>query len=405
MKRSIWFIALLHAWIGAAGAAEWRVVLLKPRDCTSCIFVEEMLKRGSQLRQAVLEDGAGGAGDGHHTSAAPPPSFPRRNGRSFPPCPGSTSRCGDGSDHAPARPRCCSSAMAWSYQGATSPIRPTCMRARFPDDSHHAEPGAATCGKRNEARTIYATDLFRRSWNLSWFYRLALDPSIYRARFGGNWISPAPETLAPPLGTANVLLMSTASGAADNEIFNALRIEEIRDVLTQSLALRPDSSCAIFYGGGNSLGANALEVRGGRIGLVRRNVADAHPFAPDAVMRIFQSIHARPGQPQPAGADRARQSGRRWHVGQPLAACRRPRCATLHEHGGGDDVLVSGNCFGGVMARATSCGFFGARPDIVATGCQADCRRGGAEPGLPAHVLLQPHAGAPARRRMPTATA
>jgi hypothetical protein len=45
---------------------------------------------------------------------------------------------------------------------------------------------------------------------------------------------------------------------------------------------------------------------------------------------------------------------------------------SLHERGGGDDVLVSGNCFGGVMARATSCGFFGARPDVVATGCQAD---------------------------------
>jgi hypothetical protein len=40
--------------------------------------------------------------------------------------------------------------------------------------------------------------------------------------------------------------------------------------------------------------------------------------------------------------------------------------------GRGDDVLVSGNCFGGVMARAMSCGFFAARPDIVATGCQAD---------------------------------
>jgi hypothetical protein len=44
----------------------------------------------------------------------------------------------------------------------------------------------------------------------------------------------------------------------------------------------------------------------------------------------------------------------------------------MHEYGGGDDVLVSGNCFGGVMARAMSCGFFGARPDIIATGCQAD---------------------------------
>jgi hypothetical protein len=45
---------------------------------------------------------------------------------------------------------------------------------------------------------------------------------------------------------------------------------------------------------------------------------------------------------------------------------------SLHEHAGGDNVLVSGNCFGGIMARATSCGFFGARPDLVATGCQAD---------------------------------
>jgi hypothetical protein len=44
----------------------------------------------------------------------------------------------------------------------------------------------------------------------------------------------------------------------------------------------------------------------------------------------------------------------------------------LHRHGKGDDVIVSGNCFGGVMARTMSCGFFAARPDIVASGCQAD---------------------------------
>ncbi len=61
MKVRVWFVAaLMTAWIGAAAAADWQVVLLKPRDCTTCIYVEEILKRSSQLQQAVLEDDAGG---------------------------------------------------------------------------------------------------------------------------------------------------------------------------------------------------------------------------------------------------------------------------------------------------------------------------------------------------------
>jgi hypothetical protein len=89
------------------------------------------------------------------------------------------------------------------------------------------------------------------------------------------------------------------------------------------------------------------------------------------VQRIFQSIRARPGSRNllvlvghgnPDGAGM-------WGSAAPLAPA---TLQALHEYGGGDDVLVSGNCFGGVMARAMSCGFFGARPDIVATGCQAD---------------------------------
>jgi hypothetical protein len=367
MKRRIWFIALLNAWIGAAGAADWQVVLLKPRDCTTCIYVEEILKRSSQLQQAVLEDGAGAevtapilrrasselsAQEWKELRALPWFDEPlwrqrttARSAQILLKRDGAVVSAGDISDSADLH------------------------AARFPEDITMPDIGGDP-GKVVNERAIYATDLFRRSWNLSWFYRLALDPSVYRSRFGGDWITASPATLAPPLGNANVLLMSTASGAADNEIFNALRIEEIRGVLTQTVALDP-AQFRIFYGGDNSLTANALEVRGGRINLVQRNVADAHPFTPDAVMRIFQSIHARPGSRNllvlighgnPDGAGM-------WGSPTPLAP---PTLRTLHDHGGGDDVLVSGNCFGGVMARATSCGFFGARPDIVATGCQAD---------------------------------
>ncbi len=33
-------------------------------------------------------------------------------------------------------------------------------------------------------------------------------------------------------------------------------------------------------------------------------------------------------------------------------------------------MLVSGACFGGIFAESPSCGFFAARPDVVAAGCQ-----------------------------------
>jgi hypothetical protein len=368
VKSRICFIALfLSTCIGAAAAADWQVVLLKPRDCTTCIYVEEILKRSSQLQQVVLEDGAGGQ------VTAP---ILRRSSAELSAQEWKELRALPWFDETLWRQRTAarSAQILLKRDGVIASAGDIADSAdlhgaRFPDDITMPDMGTDP-GKVFNARAIYATELFRRSWNLSWFYRLALDPSILGARNGGNWIATNPETLKPPLGAANVLLMATASGAADNEIFNALRIEEIRDLLTQSLAVDP-TQLRVFYGGDNSLAANALEVRGGRIGLVQRNVADSHPFAPDAVMRIFQSVHSRPGSRNllvlvghgnPDGAGM-------WGSPAPLSPA---TLHTLHAHGGGDDVLVSGNCYGGVMARATSCGFFGARPDIVATGCQAD---------------------------------
>ena len=38
-------LLLLAASVGTVRAAEWQVVLLKPRDCATCSYVEEMLKR------------------------------------------------------------------------------------------------------------------------------------------------------------------------------------------------------------------------------------------------------------------------------------------------------------------------------------------------------------------------
>ncbi len=83
----------------------------------------------------------------------------------------------------------------------------------------------------------------------------------------------------------------------------------------------------IFYGSGNAQGANALEVRDGRIELVRRNVDGAQPFTPEAAARIFQSIRARPGSRNLLVLVGSWQSGWRGHVGQSRCHFRPARCA------------------------------------------------------------------------------
>ncbi|MEO6080594.1 MAG: hypothetical protein ABIQ86_12540 [Steroidobacteraceae bacterium] len=368
MTTRVWFISLLlGTWICPAHAADWQVVLLKPRGCNDCAFIEQILKRSLQLQRVVLKDGAGGQ------VTAP---ITRRDTADLSAQEWIELRSLVGFDEPAWRQRAAarSAQVLLKRDGvvvSAGDIADSAdlQNARFPAALVTPDTGRDLSAVRN-AQGAYLSELLLRSWNLDWFYRLALDPALARSRLATNWLDASAGTLTPPLRSANVLLMSTASGATDNEIFNALRIEEIRDTLLQSLALEP-AQLHIFYGGGNTRGANALEVRDRRVSLIRRDVADASPFTPDAVSRIFQSIRAQPasrnlmvlvGHGNPDGAGM-------WSSPTQLSPA---TLRALHEHGGGDDVLVSGNCFGGVMARAMSCGFFGARPDIIATGCQAD---------------------------------
>jgi hypothetical protein len=185
-----------------------------------------------------------------------------------------------------------------------------------------------------------------------------------------KYIAARPAPQGPALPARNVVLQSTATWPGNNEIFNATRIAEIRAIAKRDLGV-PDTGVSILYGGGNPSVPNAVEVRGNRLAFTHFNIPDARPATLPNVTGLFQSLARTPasrnlfvfvghGGPDGAGL---------W--GQ-LGSLAPGDLAALHAHGGGDDVLVSGNCFGGVMARAMSCGFFAARPDIVATGCQAD---------------------------------
>ncbi len=212
-------------------------------------------------------------------------------------------------------------------------------------------------------------DLYLKSWNFDYFYELALDPKFRDSRSIDRYIAsrPAPQGAAP---ARNLVMVSTATWPGNNEIFNATRIAEIRDVAKRDLGV-PAQSISILYGGGNPTVPNAVEVRGNRLAFTHFDIADARPSTLPNVTGVFQGLSKTPssrnlfvfvghGSPEGAGL---------W--GQ-LGSLAPEDLKGLHDHGRGDDVIVSGNCFGGVMARAMSCGFFAARPDIVATGCQAD---------------------------------
>jgi hypothetical protein len=364
--RTSCLLLLLCAWVSAARSASWEVVLLKPAGCDMCGFVEEVLKRNAQLRQVVLDDGAGG-----QVTA----QVLRRNSAALSGQEWQELRALPGFNELQWRQRTSarSALILLKRDGVVVSAgditdSSDLLRARYPAELTTPDINRDLAAVR-DAQWHFVSDLYLRSFNLSWFYRLALDPTILDARNAAR-VKQNTATLSPPLGKANVLLVSTASGASDNEIFNALRIEEIRDVLSRSLSTSAQQ-LHVFYGGGNAAGANALEVRNGSIGLVKRNVEGANPFTPDAALQIFQSIHSQPGSRNllvlighgnPDGAGM-------WSSPTPLSPA---VLHSLHEYSGGDNVLVSGNCFGGIMARAMSCGFFGARPDIIATGCQAD---------------------------------
>ncbi len=364
--RFLFLIAISILDVPRALAAEWQLVLLKPPECNSCLYVEQILKRNLQIRSVELDDGAG-----QKVTA----SINRRASYEL-----------SLEERGQLQKLPYFDAAAWNQRvaagGALLLLKRDGVIASAADISDSAnlrdvqvplDLTSPSVGRSfdsvREARSKFVFDLYMRSWNLNWLYQLALKPELALRPEPLDSV-PGQSASAIALSSANIMLLSTASGAADNEIFNALRIEEISQIAKESVGVTA-SQLQIFYGGGNVQGASALEWRDGQIRLTHRTVAEARPFTSNAATNIFRSIRAQPGSrnllvlighgnPEGAGL---------WGSPVPLS----PKALrSLSEQSGGDNVMVSGNCFGGVMARATSCGFFGARPDVVATGCQAD---------------------------------
>ena len=371
-----WWTAIAFALLAAPAwsqlpdaTAEWQVVLLKPRDCNGCVYVEEALKRSSQLRNVTLSDGHGGS-----VQAA----IERR-----------TEGVLTDSEREQLAALPYFDAAQWAAQSQSGQLQVLLKQAGrivsagAIDDSADLRsrdfpgeltipPSGTSVESVRERYGLWFRDYFLRDWNLDYFLQLARNPSLAQNHSFDNWVAQQPgAALSTPLQEANVLVVATASGAADNELFNALRIDEIRGHLLTDVSVDA-AQLRVFYGAGNQPGFNAVESRNGQRRFTRREVAGAQPARLQSLAALFDALH----QQQAASRNLIVLVGHGgpdgtylWGQPQGLKA---DDLAALHRRGGGDDVLVSGNCFGGIMAQTTSCGFFGARPDIVATGCQAD---------------------------------
>lgn len=347
--------------------AEWQITLLKPSDCGGCSFLEQSLKRRGTVQRTTLTDGrsevtavierrvGGQVTTAEWEEIRRLPYFDERLWQQ---------RVAERTVQVLLKRN--GKVVAAGAIGDSADLRD----ARFPADLTTPLDGAEPDSVRNGFNGFWQ-ELYLQSWNLDWFYRLARNPSVVTTRRFEEWIKHQP-TLAPPaLGPVNVLLASTGNGAFDNPVFNAIRTQEIEAVLTRELGVDA-SRIQVRYGPGPQRGFNAIEADRSGLRFVRRDVPRAQAFTIESLSAFFEGVRAQPKPPRNlivlvghGGPDGAPL----WGEVTPLGA---EEMQWLHQRGNGDDVIVSGNCFGGVLARAASCGFFGARPDVVATGCQAD---------------------------------
>ncbi len=358
---------LLVAVATAASAEEWQLVVLKPPGCAACSYTEELLKRRGFLQSAEL-----------HAPGRPDISarIVRR--------PASELSAEERRDLA-ALPYISTEDWAHSAAQKASQILLTrdgrvvaagniadsadLRRAEFPEPVMVPRMDADPLQVRQLHDQTYGQQ-FLRLWNLDYFYELVGNPDLARQRTMSAWIASRTPAPLQPLPARNLVLLSTATWPGNNEIFNATRIAEIAATARTVLDV-PASNVSVLYGSANAAAPDAVEVSRNRLAFVRQPIEGSRPATLANLANVFlalpkntpsRNLFVLVGHGGPDGAGL-------WGHLAPLSP---DDLATLHEVGGGDDVLVSGNCFGGVMARAMSCGFFAARPDIVASGCQAD---------------------------------
>lgn len=242
------------------------------------------------------------------------------------------------------------------------------VRARYPD-SIMEPPASGPFDELTENPSGYYAEYFREKWSLAHFVELALDPSKAFPRGFTGAYPPSAAADDYALDEANVFITGSADTPAGNPYFIPQRIREIRDRLSTGIAM-PASRIEIFFGdGGGMANDTSVEKKNGEMGFRPVNLGGERSLDGQALIDWFTALER-----QDTRRNLIIQVGHGGPTGMPLwghlAELSPEEFGQLHAESGARNVLVSGACFGGIFAESLSCGFFAARPDVVAAGCQ-----------------------------------
>lgn len=234
-------------------------------------------------------------------------------------------------------------------------------RVRYPE-AIMAPASAAERERAANAGHFYG-EHFEKTWKLDYFVDVALGrrdpyPSLAEVMLGQRHGLEG-------IGERNLILWGSAGTPSGNPLYIAERIAQIRDDV-QSLGVA-DASTVVLYGNGDAPAPDTATTIDGEVRLVQSEI-DA-PLSADAetLGRLFEGLRG-------SQHNLLVQVGHSGPVGAPLwgqlANIDAPLLERLVDKTGSDLVMVSGACHGGQFAKAPSCGFFAAHPQVVATGCQ-----------------------------------
>ncbi|HZF31719.1 MAG TPA: hypothetical protein VE907_21555 [Gammaproteobacteria bacterium] len=206
---------------------------------------------------------------------------------------------------------------------------------------------------------------FASHWNLEYFVDVALGKRPARAPSRPVDLA---STMPAELGASNVILWGSAGIPAANSLYIPTRMGEIRAEL-ERMRLGSVRYVTLFGHGPGVAGNDTSYSDGGRT-LFKRSELRADYAADAAGLNAVLTAQRR--------AERARtllvQVGHSGPAGSPLwghgLTLAPADVEPIKRESGGELVMVSGACNGGMFATAVQCGFFAAHPDVTASGCQ-----------------------------------
>lgn len=172
---------------------------------------------------------------------------------------------------------------------------------------------------------------------------------------------------------SRVTLLGTGGSIADNPLFTAETIKNVRSKLESEFAVAESQFVTLYGSGPNSIGADALssDKEGNEVAFRTIGVRPDAALTFANVEKVFQlnkdqkvknALFVISGHGSPGGF-RARAlpgDDRKGILPAQFGQLAGPNTK---------NVMVSGICYGGIFAGSVDCGFFGAAPDTIATGC------------------------------------